>query len=184
MCEPTTIMATMMIASTVYNAQAQREQGKYEKGVAEYNARMGEIEATQVRNKGVEEENIIRREAAELQSKQRAQLGAANVGLEFGSAGQLQEDTITLGEADALRIRANTDATVTALQRGAELDRSRGEFAESMGKSKAFGTVLSGAADVMGTGVADKWFKPNSQAVVSAGSIGLGPTTSKPSVFN
>lgn len=165
MCEPTTIMAATAIVSTAFTANQQIQQGKYQKGVADYNAAVAENEAQEVRKAGVESENLQRRRTAELLSKQRAQLGAANVDLSSGSALQLQEDTQTAGEVDALRIRSNYDAQVASLQTGAGLTRNQGEFAEQSGRTSATGTLLQGASTVLGTGVADKWFTPKSAAL-------------------
>ncbi|QZI92144.1 hypothetical protein PODOV073v1_p0019 [Vibrio phage PS25B.1] len=170
MCNPMAIQAAVMIAGAAYSADQQQKQGKYQRGVAEYNAQVAENEAEEVRAKGVEEENLQRRRTAELLSKQRAQLGAANVDLGSGSALQLQEDTIALGEADALRIRSNTDAQYESLQSQSYLTKNQGENAEQAGKGAAFGTLLQGAGSAMGTGVADKWFTPTSSASVLAGS--------------
>lgn len=164
MCEPTTIMTAVTIASAAFTAQQQRAQGKFQKGVAEYNARVAENEAEETRAAGVERENIQRRKTAELISKQRAQLGAAGIDLGSGSALQLQEDAEILGEADALRIRSNFEARAGSLETSAELTESQGEFAESAGRNAAVGTLLSGTASALGTGVADKWFTPNSAA--------------------
>ncbi|AUR82079.1 coil containing protein [Vibrio phage 1.021.C._10N.222.51.F9] len=173
MCEPTTIMAVTAAASAAYTGYTQVQQSKYQAGVNEYNAAVAENEAQEVQNKSVEEENLQRRRTAELLSKQRAQLGAANVDLGSGSALQLQEDTIALGEADALRIRSNYDAQVESLQSQADLLTNQAAFSESAGKSAAFGSLLQGAAGVAGSGVADKWFTPTSSATVLSGS----PTT-------
>ncbi len=184
MCNPTAVMAVTTIASTFVTAQAQREQGRYQKGVADYNARVAENEAQEVREAGVEAENIHRQKAAQLLAKQKAQLGAAGVELTSGSPLQLQEDTVTLGEADALRIRSNFERRAEALETGAVLTRSRGEAAKDALNKQATGTLLSGIGETIDTGVADKWFTPNSAAVTSQGSIGLGPVTSEPSIFN
>ena len=170
MCDPMTIMAATAVVSSAFTANQQIQQGKYQKGVAEYNAAVAENEAQEVQNKSVEEENMQRRRTAELLSKQRAQLGAANVDLSSGSALQLQEDTQALGEADALRIRSNYDTQVEALKTQADLTRNQGEFAEQSGKTSAFGTLLKGAGSALGTGVADKWFTSTSSASVLAGS--------------
>lgn len=174
MCEPTTALLVLTAASTVMTVASQRQQGKFQKGTAEYNARVAENEAQETRNVANERENIQRRKTAELLSKQKAQLGAANIDLTSGSALQLQEDTVTLGEADALRIRSNFDARVESLQTSADLTRSQGAFAESAGDIKSVGTILSGAASIADTGVSDKWFTPDSAAVAD---IGFAPTT-------
>ena len=164
MCEPSTIMAVVAVASAAFSARTQVKQGKYQKGVAEYNARVAENEAEETRRIGVEEENIQRQRTAELLSRQRAQLGAAGVELGTGSALQLQESTITLGEADALRIRSGVESRIGALGTSAELTGQQGEFAQQAGQSEAVGTLLGGTATALDTGVADKWFKPDSAA--------------------
>ena len=85
MCEPATIMATVAVVSGAFTARQQIQQGKFQKGVSEYNARVAENQAEETRAAGVEQENIQRRRTAELISKQRAQLGAANVDIGAGS---------------------------------------------------------------------------------------------------
>ena len=165
MCEPTTIMAATAVVSAAFTANQQIQQGKYQKGVAKYNAAVAENEAQEVQNKSVEEENLQRRRTAELLSKQRAQLGAANVDLSSGSALQLQEDTIALGEADAMRIRSNYDAQVESLQTQANLLTNNAEFNRQAGQGAATGTLLKGAASIAGSGVADSWFSSDSAAM-------------------
>lgn len=167
MCDPVTISAVAVVASTAMQAQAQQQQGRYRKGVADYNARVAENEAQEVRGAGVEAENVKRLRTAELLSKQRAQIGASGVELNSGSALQLQEDTVALGEADALRIRSNFESRATSLETGAELTRSQGAFAQSAGEKGAVGTILGGTGKFLDTGVADKWFKPNSAATAT-----------------
>ena len=162
MCDPVTIMAVTTVVSAGFAAQQQRAQGEFQKGVSEYNARVAENEAEETRAAGVERENIQRRQTAELISKQRAQLGAAGVDIGSGSALQLQEDAEVLGEVDALRIRSNFESRAGGLETQATLTESQGEFAESAGKNAAIGTLLSGTAKTLDTGVADKWFTPNS----------------------
>lgn len=164
MCEPTTIMAAVAVVGGAFQANQQRQQGKFQKGTAEYNARVAENEAEETRNAGTERENMQRRKTAELLSKQRAQLGASNVELDTGSALQLQEDTAALGEADALRIRSNFEGRAGSLDTGAALTQREGEFAEPAGKNKAAGTLLQSTSTALSTGVADKWFTPASAA--------------------
>lgn len=173
MCGPMVIPA-VAIVSAAFSANQQIQQGKYQKGVADYNAAVAENESQEAQNRSVERENMQRRRTAELLAKQRAQLGAANVDLTSGSALQLQEDTIALGEADALRIRSNYDSEVASLQTQSDLTRNQGDFAESAGQTSAAGTLLKGASATLGTGVADKWLKPNSAALTLNGQSGAG----------
>jgi hypothetical protein len=162
MCEPASIALTMAVVSTVSQGYAAKQQGKHAKGVAKYNARVKENEATLTRTKGVEEENAARQRTAQLLSKQRAQLGAANVDLTSGSPLDLQEDTVLLGEVDALRIKGNFQRGAGSLEQQAELTRAGGAAAEAGGKS-AFGASLLSA----GGQVAGKWYTPDSAGATS-----------------
>lgn len=164
MCDPVTMTAVTTMASTAYSVVTQQRQGRFQEKTADYNARVAQNEAVKTREKGVEEENIQRRKTAELLSKQKAQLGAAGVELGSGSALQLQEQTETLGEVDALRIRSNFEDRALSLETGAELTEQQGEFAKTAAQTKSFGTLLSGTAATLDTGIADKWFTPSSSA--------------------
>ena len=164
MCNPMIAMVAVTAVSAAYSANQQSQQGKYQKSVNEYNARVAENEAEETRNAGVEAENIQRRKTAELLSKQRAQLGAANIDLSSGSALQLQEDTVALGEADALRIRSNFEGKASSLDTSATLLEDQGANAARAGSGAATGTLLQGASTIVGSGVADKWFTPESAA--------------------
>ena len=72
-----------------------------------------------------------------------------------------------LGEADALRIRSTTEAQTGSLLTQAELTRSEGEYAQIAGQNKALGSILKGASSISGSGVADKWFTPDSSATAT-----------------
>lgn len=163
MCSPTLALTAVAGLASAYQ---QRQQGKYQKGVADYNARVAENEAIETRNAGVERENIHRRKVAELMSKQRAQAGASGIDINTGSPLQLQQDTELLGEVDALRIRSNFDRRGNALDTQATLTRAQGKQAQAAGNMNAMGTLLSTGATVA-TGVSDKWMTPDSAAVAS-----------------
>ncbi len=173
MCEPATIAAVATVASVAFQVKSQIDQANFQRGTSRYNARVAENQAQETRRVGVEAENLQRSKTARLLAKQRAQLGASGVELNTGSALQLQQDTITLGEADALRIRSNTNAQVTSLNTGAALTLAQGDAAQSIGNTAAAGTLLSGGATVLGTGVADRWFSPNSSANLIQGQTGF-----------
>jgi hypothetical protein len=158
MCDPVT-GTILTVASTLMSAKAARDQGQYQKDMSNYNARVAENEAEEVRNVGVEEENKQRRATAQLLSKQRARLGASGLELGSGSALQLQEETEELGEIDAGRIKSNYADKATSLDTGAGLTRIEGANAAKAGNNRAFGTLLSGGAKVAG-----KWYDDKSAA--------------------
>lgn len=160
MCNP----AIIPIVTALFSASQQNAQGHYAKGVADYNTRVTENAAQDLRNEGTEAENIQRQRTAELMARQRVQLAANNIDLSSGSALQLQEDTGILGEADALRIRSNYTSKINSLGTQASLIKSQGDMALAAGRNNAGGTLLAGAGNVLGSGVADKWFTSKSAA--------------------
>lgn len=166
MCDPVSVMATVAVVSTVYSMQQQREQQKYQAGVDNYNARVAENDAQKVRSIGVEEENIKRQQTAQLMSKQQAQLGAANVDLSSGSALQLQQDTATLGEADALRIRSNFENKAQSLETQAALLKKDAPD-DFLSKAGSFFKKTNVFTATSSHGVSDKWYSPNSAAYQS-----------------
>ena len=170
MCEPATIAVVMTTAATVAQGYQAKQRGRYENKVAKYNARRSENEATQLRTKGVEEENIVRQRTAQLVAKQRAELGAAGVELETGTALDIQESTDILGEVDALRVRRGFEMGAESAEEKAELTLATGRAAEQIGETAFTASLLSAGGTAMAGGVADKWFTPDSAAVLEAGS--------------
>lgn len=183
MCDPVSITTAVVgVFSAVSQQRAASAQAQAVEDQAEYNARVSENEAVKARNQNVEDENAHRLKVAQLLSQQRAQLGASGVEVDSGSALQLQEDTVALGEADALRIRQSGTNQVNALNTQAGLTRAEGATSafkiQSEGNAKATGTLLSAAG-----GVASKWYKPSSAATLTgAGSGGSGISPNSPSI--
>lgn len=176
MCDPVT--ATLAIGM-VMQGVASYEQGQYQKGVARYNARNAENEATRTRNKGTQEEMKQRRQTAELISKQRAQLGANNIALDSGSALQLQTDAALLGEVDALRIRQNHADAGRSLDNRALLTSSAGDMAAQAGRNaltasvvQAGGTALAGVPSGEDTAVSSQWYNTTSSGASANAAFG------------
>jgi hypothetical protein len=163
MCEPATIMMAM---SSIASGMAAQQQSNYDAGVSTYNARRSENEATQTRNKGVEEENTQRQKTAQLLSEQRAQLGASGVSLASGSPLQLQEDTELLGEIDARRIKSNYDLQAQSLDDEAGLQLGNASAQRTAGNNAMFGSALGAAGSALGAAgsVASTWYTPSSSA--------------------
>lgn len=159
MCSPTLALTALSAASTIMQGYAAKQQGEYSNQVAQYNARVQENEATQTRNRGVEEENRQRLRTAQLASQQRAQLGAAGVDIGSGSAAGLIEDTATMGEADALRIRSNYGMQADSMVQQATLTRSEGAAKQAAGNAAFTSSLISA-----GSSFASKWYTPTSAA--------------------
>ena len=138
----------IMAVTAAAKSYGDYEQGKYEEGVSKYNARASENDATRVRNKGVEEENKLRRQTAELIGSQRASAAAFGVDVDKGSAFQLQQDSALLGEVDALRVRSNFEQQAKGLDDTAKSELARGKNARKQGRN----SLLTGALTVASFG--------------------------------
>jgi hypothetical protein len=162
------VQAGLAIFGALQQSKAAKAEARNAKGVADYNARVAENRAEETRNVGVEAENVQRRKTAQLLSKQRAQLGAAGVDLMSGSAFALQEDTVALGEADALRIRGNTDSEVDSLRTSAGLTKQQGDYAVAAGNNASNAALIGGIASsgsaLSKRAVSEKWFTTKSSA--------------------
>lgn len=157
MCEITTML---MIGSTVMGAAGAIQQGKaanasakYNAQVADMNAKISERQARDAVERGAIEEQQQRMKTSQIIGKQKAAMAANGVDLKFGSPLDTLVDTATMGELDALTIRANTyreerDIRQQGLnsQSQAGLLRAEGAAAKSAGFMNAFGTILGGGS--------------------------------------
>lgn len=171
MCNPAIPYVMMAMASAAQGVQAY-EQGKFENDVSKFNAREQQNEATNTRNKSVEEENKQRRMTAELISKQRTESAAQGVDVDSGSAFQLQQDSAMLGEVDAMTIKNNFDMRADMLESQAVLTRKEGKNALHKGKVALGVGMLSAAAQgaqganaAGGGGVDPSWYSSTQRMV-------------------
>lgn len=161
MCELSTML---MIGSTVMGGVGAIQQGNaaaasanYNAKVADMNAKLSERQARDVIERGQMAEQQQRVKTSQLLGQQKAAMAANGVDLGFGSPLDALVDTATMGELDAMTIRANTyreerDVRQQGLNsRGqAGMMRAEAKGAKSGGFLDAFGTVLGGGAKAYG----------------------------------
>jgi len=156
MCDLTmalTIGSTLLGAfGQVQSAQAQASAANYNAQIGEMNATMAERRAKDSIERGAVEEQKKRQEVAKLRGAQTAAMAANGVDLNFGSPLDTLVDTAALGELDALTIRTNAyresyDHQVDGVNKraGATLNRMEAASATTGGWLAAAGTVLGGA---------------------------------------
>jgi hypothetical protein len=158
MCELGMILS---LGSTLLGAVGSIQQANAQAAAAEYNAKIGEMNAQlserrarDAIERGAAEEQRKRMEVARLQGQQKAAMAANGVDLGFGSPLDTIVDTAVLGELDALTIRTNAyresyDRQVDAVNQraGAELNRMEAKAAKTGGYLAAAGTVLGGVGN-------------------------------------
>jgi len=133
----------LQVFGSLFGGDEEEEVGRQRQAVANYNARLLEKDAEKVREVGFEQETDHRRAVSDLLGRQRAELGAAGVRIDEGSAERLQSDTISLGEIDAMRIRRSTESKATALEEQATISRMGGQADRSAGDTAKTASVLT-----------------------------------------
>lgn len=164
MCEPTTIMLALSVASAAAAAKGQYDQNKFQSGVAKNNATMAERQARDAERRGEEEAQRINRQTSQLKGSQRASLAARGLDLGAGTPGDLIDQTDFFGATDAAMARTN-GRTEAWMRRGQGANFSA-EAANSNATQAAGLSLLGSAGNVAGkwyayggTGGADPAFK-------------------------
>lgn len=112
-------------------------QGEMEAAAREANADLRELDAQATLEQGNKDETALRLNYARLKSTQRANLAAAGVALDEGSALRIQADTDYFAEVDADMIHANAVRTAMGYRVQASNERTAGAFARVNAKAGA-----------------------------------------------
>lgn len=150
-CDPkawfasTTAIVTAVIAAAasattaVMSAQAQQDSAKYNAAVARNQAetanQQAQFDAQQIRDKN-----------RRLLGAQRAAYAASGVDTSSGSAQDVQSDSATRGELEALSAIYTGKTGATSAMARAKLDEYQGQSAMTLGYFSAGSSLLSGAA--------------------------------------
>lgn len=165
MCSPMLVVAGATVLSGAMSAKASIDQGRYQRGVAEYNAAVDRNRAIEIKNKAIVQETEERQKAQQMSSRQRVIAASRGVEVGFGSPLSLIEDTERIGEINALRIRKGAQQQATALETQADLTESAGQQAQTQSRLGALSTVIGTGASVAGQlstqpgKVAPKWYQ-------------------------
>ena len=156
MCSPTAVAYGVTAVVAAYGAYSQHQANKQARqsqaNADKYNARQRENEAEKVTQRGVEEENKQRELTRQLYSEQRAKQASSGLALDSGSFQQIQEQTVELGEVDALRIRSNYLDQATALREESRMLLGQASALEQPDRLAPVGILAAGAG-----AVASKW---------------------------
>lgn len=140
-------------------ADAASAAAKYQAQVAANNATIAKQNADATIEAGKVAEQQQRMKTAALIGSQRAAMAANGVRLDSGSALDIQSDTATMGELDALTVRNNAarqawayEAQATNFNAQSQLSNAQAGWAQSAGLVSGAGTLLGGASSF-----ADKW---------------------------
>lgn len=156
MCEPATIGLIASMALTAYagaeNAEAQADAANYSARVSEKNAKLDDFRAEQAGRIGAVNEERHRQKVRGLVGTQRANAAANGIDLGSGTVEAMLDETVTMGEADALTIRFNAMNEAWGHRVSASNKRNDARMTRFGGKNARRGTYLTTAANVAGMG--------------------------------
>lgn len=148
---PLAIAATAVTAAgAIYQGNVAAAQGKYEAAVANQNAKMERAASDDARQRGETEQLRHYRRVAQVLGAQRAQLAAGGLDVTFGSAADLQGDTMALGLEDSAIIAENTRREMQGYDISAVNYTAQGRAARMRGNAARVGGYVSAASTILG----------------------------------
>lgn len=164
----TTIVAAIASAaigtvSAVQATNAQEAQYEYQAKVAKDNERTAQINATEARQKGIEDARLKRMKTLQQVGALQTAQAANGIDISTGTSLDLIEDTKTMGELDAMnsiydaeRTARNYEIQAGNFSNQSEIELASSKNSSSAGKLNAFGTALEGVGKTSSL-VSDKW---------------------------
>jgi hypothetical protein len=153
LCDPVTltIAATAVAAiGTGYQALSANAQAGYEADVAQENRKYELAAADDARKRGETEQLRHFRQLSQKLGSQRAALAASGLDVNFGSAGDLQDDTAMLGYEDSAIIAENTAREVKGFEINAANYTNESRAAKARGKAALIGGAISMGSTILG----------------------------------
>jgi len=156
MADPVTIAVVAMAASAAVSAvgaiqqgAAAAAQGRSQQQAQQYNAIIKQQNAQAARQQAGARENQQRRISRQLLGQQRAALAQAGIGVGFGSALDIEEQSAIRAEFDALTIRYEGEMQAKGLLAAAEQDLFQGQVARAAGKNAQTASYISAGASLL-----------------------------------
>lgn len=138
--------ATLAIIQGLTGGYNKLQEGKSKRALAKTNRFIADLEAQDALDRGQEKEAIARGETKKLVGSQRASFGAQGVRLGVGSAQDVQQEALDIGELDAVTIKNNARREAFGIKREASAFDFSAKRATSAAKTEAGTTFLTGAA--------------------------------------
>lgn len=135
-------------------ADAQKQEGAYQKRIADMNADLLEMQASDRLKRGAEEESQLKSQARQTKGAQRAALAAQGVVVDDGSAADVQLETDLMSAEDSMKLRNNAVRESMGLKLQSSQMRFEGEMKKRAGDRGALMSMLTG-----GFSAADKYVR-------------------------
>ncbi len=132
--------------SGLSQASQQRQEGRMQQQIGNYNAQVSEQQAADAQRRGIFEAGERRALTRQQIGRQRTGLAASGVDVSTGSALDIFADTAAFGEMDAQTIQANAMREAYGYRTQATGQRFQGDMARQAGRNRARSTLLTTGA--------------------------------------
>lgn len=124
---------------TAFNAQ-----GRAQRNLSNVNAQMADLQAADAIRRGGKTATLIREQGAQIEGQQRVGLAAGGVDVNSGTAAQIQSDTKTLTEMDALQAQNNAALEALGYKMESTNLTAQGQMARISGRLQGGQSLISG----------------------------------------
>lgn len=150
-------LAGVSIVQGVMQSNAQREQGAYQRRMAEENARNQELFAQRVLEKGNLDAQIYQSKVNQTLRNQKVAYASQGVSLDSDVVKSVHEDTFDSGYEDAQQIRNNAFLDALGYKTQASDYRRQGYYAEKAANSSANATLIGSGLNAANTMLAYRY---------------------------
>lgn len=153
---PFLLLAAGQSAAQLYGANQQanaiKDQANYNAAGLEMNARIADFQADDAVVRGEKAQFAAAAKTRNLIGSQRAAMGASGISLDSGTALDIQNDTRTMGERDALTIKNNAWREAWGYRTSAFDMRTKASMTRNAAENDASNTLLTGGLQAINSG--------------------------------
>jgi hypothetical protein len=140
----------MQVGGSVFSAIIAAKTGAYNSAMAEYDAKqLDDMAATAIAN-GETEASRVGTQGRQLAGAQRAALAANGVDVSYGTAADIQKDTMDMTGRDMKTVRLNAMAEARGIRAKATATRIQGSQEVDRARAQEVGSLLTGGAQAIG----------------------------------
>lgn len=147
------LMAGAALGNAFQQSAAAEMKGKYERQQGEFNARLAELKAKDVVDRGNEEASKFAKEANQFKGKQKAAMATQGVDIDSASFEGITTQTERLTAFDEMEIRNNAWKEAWGYKIDAANQRTQGDFRYRASQAEARSSLLTGGLQAVNYGV-------------------------------
>lgn len=146
-------LAGLQLAGGYFASQNIKESAKLNREIAEMNAEFAELDAYDAEIEGMSAATRYQSVIDNTLAEQTAQLAAADVDINYGSAASIQAESRFMGELNKMEIEKQAQEQALGFKRQARDYRLSGTMGYAEGKTRASQAMFSGVTSAIDSGV-------------------------------